>query len=341
MLENSSPLFVWLQFAACALLIAFGGSRLSRYGDVIADKTGLSASWVGVVLLATVTSLPELVSGISSVALAGAPEIAVGNALGSCMVNLAMLIVVDFLYRRESFYRRASRGHILSAGFGIVMIGFTAINIQLGEKAEALAIGHIGFYAPVLFILYAVAIRMLMVYEREEIREFVEDVADRHPEITLRDAYTGYAVSAVIVVSAGVMLPFIGTRLAEVMGWHSTFVGTLFIAAATTLPELAVTISAVRVGALDLAIGNLLGSNLFNIVILAIDDVFYLQGPLLSNVSPIHATSTLSAMIMTGIAIIGFLFRPNQRLLRAVGWVSVSLLMVYILNFYVLFRYGT
>ena len=109
----SELLLTWLQFGICALLIAFAGMKLSHYGNVIADQTGWSGSWVGLFLLATVTSLPELATGVSSVTLANQPDIAVGNVLGSCMFNLSMLALVDLLYRQDSVYRRASQGHIL------------------------------------------------------------------------------------------------------------------------------------------------------------------------------------------------------------------------------------
>lgn len=340
MFPASGMAAAWLQFGACALVIAFAGARLSRYGDIIADKTGMSRNWIGVVLLATVTSLPELMTGISSVTLAGVPDIAVGNVLGACMVNLFMLTVVDFLYRRESFYRRASRGHILSAGFGIVLLGTAGLGMILGAKLDGLALGHVGIYAPVIVVLYALAVRSLMVYEKTQRREYAEDVADHYPDISLRTAVTGYLLAAVAVVAAGIALPFVGSRLAKVMEWHGTFVGTLFIAVATTLPEAAVTISALRIGVLDMAVGNLLGSNLFNVFILAVDDLFFLDGPLLARVSSIHAVSVMSAVLMTGIAVIGLLFQPGKRLLRLVGWVSVGLSSVYVLTFYALYRYG-
>src|SRR5574341_1134667 len=97
----------WLEFAACAGLIGYAGSRLSRYGDVIADKTGLGGTWIGLVLLATVTSLPELATGISSVTAAGVPNIALGDALGSTVFNLVLIVMLDFLHRGESVYTRA------------------------------------------------------------------------------------------------------------------------------------------------------------------------------------------------------------------------------------------
>ncbi len=78
---------VWLEFAVCLVLIAAAGYRLSRYGDMIAEKAGLTRTWVGVVMLASVTSLPELASGLSAVTVANTPDIALGDILGSCAFN--------------------------------------------------------------------------------------------------------------------------------------------------------------------------------------------------------------------------------------------------------------
>jgi cation:H+ antiporter len=331
---------VWLQFGACAALIAVAGTKLSAYADVIADKTGLSGNWIGLILLATVTSLPELATGISSVTIADAPNIAVGDVLGSCVFNLAILVVLDFLHRGESVYRRANQGHILSAGFGIVLIGVAGLNLLLGDKAAPLAIGHVGASTPLIVALYLIAMRALFSYERDQTRAFAGNIADRYPKLTLRRAVIGYAAAATVIVVAGIWLPFIGVQLASVMAWHKTFVGTLFVAIATSLPELAVTVAALRIGALDMAIGNLLGSNLFNIVILALDDLFFLKGPLLGHVSSLHAVSALSALVMTGIVIVGLLYRPRARILGAVGWISLGLLTVYLLNSFVLYLYG-
>lgn len=331
---------VWLQLIVCAAVITVAGARLSRYGDIIADKTGLSGSWIGFALLAAVTSLPELATGISAVTAADSPNIAAGDVMGSCVFNLAILVVVDFLHRDEPVYRRASQGHILSAGFGVVMIGFAGLNVMLGSGGGSLSAWHVGIYTPILILLYLVAVRAVFHYERAKLEAHAEDETGRYPGVTLRHAAAQYALAALAVVAAGIWLPFIGGRLAEVMGWHRTFVGTLFVAGATSLPELVVTIAAVRIGAVDMAIANLLGSNLFNIAILAVDDLFFLRGPLLSHVSPLHAISAVSALVMTGIVIVGLLYRPGTRLFRAVGSVSLGLFTVYLLNSYVLYLHG-
>lgn len=336
----SSLFMIWLLFALCAATIGVAGAKLSRYGDIIADKTGLSGSWIGLILLATVTSLPELFSGISAVTLAHVPNIAVGDVMGSCVFNLMILTVLDFCSSGESVYRRASQGHLLSAGFGIVLIGFSGLNILLAGQSVSLAIGHIGLYSPAIVLLYFVAIRAVFFYEKQQVQLAMEQVSDRYPQISLRQAALGYATCALFVVIAGIALPFIGSALADAMGWHKTFVRTLFIAAATSLPELAVTFGALRIGALDMAIANLLGSNLFNIFILAIDDAFYLTGPLLAHVSASHALSALSAIMMTGVVIVGLVYRPNKRLFRALEWISLGLFSLYALNTTVLYLYG-
>lgn len=330
----------WLSFAVCVVFIGSAGTMLSRYGDIIADKTGLGGTWVGLVLLATVTSLPELITGISSVTVADLPDIALGDIFGSCVFNLFIITILDLMQRGESVYTRASQGHILAAGFGVILIGFVGFNILLASEMEVLALGHIGIYTPLIIIFYFIAMRTVYRYERAQMASYAEERADRYPGVTLHQAVRRYLIAALVIIGAGTWLPFVGGQLARVMGWETTFVGTLFIAFATSVPEVVVTISAMRIGALDMAISNLFGSNLFDILIVAVDDLFYTDGPILSHVSPMHAVSALSGVMMTGVAIVGLLYRPKTRLFGIVGWASLFLLSIYLLNSIILYLHG-
>lgn len=338
--ELTGLAWIWLQFAACAALIGAAGPVLVRNGDIIAEKTGLSRGWIGLILLATVTSLPELATGISAVSVAGAPDIAVGDALGSCVFNLAILIVIDVMHRDGLLFRRARQGHILSAGFGVLLIGFAGISLLLGRQGFDWRLGHVGLSTPIIVVLYAVAARAVFRYERRERQSYVEAVAERYPGITLETAMRRYLGAALVVIGAGVWLPFVGDALATAMDWRQSFVGTLLVAGITSLPELVVAVSAVRLGALDMAIASLLGSNLFDILILAIDDLAYWEGPLLRAVSSAHAVTAMSAVIMTAIVIIGLLYRPEGRVFRTFGWTSLGLFTVYLFNAYVMFLHG-
>ena len=206
------------------------------------------------------------------------------------------------------------------------------------EAARALAIHHEHRLRD-LDGARAFAMRSLYHYEREQLREFIEE-EPAHGGLTLRRAIAGYAVAGLVVVAAGSWLPFVGAALAEQMGWGQSFVATLFVAAVTATPELVVTLAALRLGAVDMAIGNLLGSNLANIAILAITDVFYLPGALFSAVSPAHAASAFSAMSMSGLAIVGLTLRPDTRVMKTVSWVSLFLLAIYVLNVLFLYLHG-
>ncbi|HUX32152.1 MAG TPA: sodium:calcium antiporter [Thiobacillus sp.] len=331
---------IWLSLLACLAVIGVAGVRLSRYGDIIAEKSGLSRGWVGLILLATVTSLPELVTGLSAVAVANVPDIAVGDIMGSCVFNLLIIVLLDFLYRKESVYTRARQGNVLAAGYGIALIGFAGFNLLLYRAGAMPSLGHVGLYTPVILLLYLLAMRSLYRYEKTQISEYVEDRVELHPDMSLKQAVQGYVLAAVAVMAAGIWLPFIARDLAVVMAWEQSFVGTLFVAAITSAPEVVVTVAALRMGAVDLAIGNLFGSNLFNIAILAIDDLAYLPGPLLADVSLTHATSAFSAMMMSGLAVVGLVLRPASRVLRTVSWISLLLLVIYLLNTWFLYLYG-
>lgn len=336
----TSLLLVWLQFAGCLALVGVAGPHLSRSGDAIADKTGLSGNWIGLIMLATVTSLPELMTGASAVRLADAPDIAVGDVLGSCVFNLAMLVVLDFIQRGESVYRRVRQGHVLSAGFGVLLIGFVGISLMLHGHGTSIAFAGIGSYTPIVFLLYLLAMRAVYTYERDHHEDTTEQSASRYPGLTLRRATLVYVGAAAVIIAAGTALPFVATRIAEQMGWHRTFVGTLLVAAVTSLPELIVTVTACRIGALDMAVANLLGSNLFNMMVLGVDDLLFPSGPLLYRVSPAHAVSAMSAVIMSGIVIVGLVYRPKARVFRTVGWTSLVLFTVYLLNAYFVYLHG-
>ncbi|MBV1918710.1 MAG: sodium:calcium antiporter [Sphingomonadaceae bacterium] len=332
-------LLVWLQFAVCLSAIGLAGPMIVRSGEMIARCTGMSRSWVGLILLATATSLPELFTGVSAVTIADAPDIAVGDALGSCLFNLVMLVMLDVLCREEPVWRRSNQGHILTAGFGVILIGFVGALLLVAGDGLDFQIGQVSIYSPILILLYLVAMRSAYFYEKRPQNTRI-DMERRDSDISLRRAVVRYCVGAIIIGGTGAWLPFVGLELAAVMGWKTSFVGTLFIAAATSLPEFIVAISALRMGSPDMAIGNLLGSNLFAILVIAIDDIAYVKGSLLANASPAHAVTAFAGSIMAGICIVALLYRPGNRFFGIIGWVSLSLLSVYLLSSYAIYLHG-
>jgi cation:H+ antiporter len=313
---------------ACTALIVFAGVRLSRYGDVIAEKTGLGGTWIGVVLLATVTSLPELMTGTSAILIFDVVDIAAGDAIGSCMFNLLILAMLDALHP-VPLSARIHQGHMLAAGFGVVQLGLLAAAIILGPQVPTL--GWISAWSLVALVVYAVAMKTIFRFERDRIQAHAQDVVDelRPTDRTLGPAVPLFAAMAVLLVVAASLLPGIAEQLAAVSGLEQSFVGTLFVAASTSLPEVVVSVAAVRLGAVDMAAANLFGSNLFNVAVVAFDDLIYVDGPLFEAIALTHATTALGALVMTGVALIGLTVRARAKRYR-LSWDAAAAIVVYV-----------
>ena len=326
-----------LQFAAITAVIVFAGFNLSKYGDVIAEKTGMGRTWVGIILMASVTSLPELITGVSSVAIFDLPNIAIGDVLGSCMFNLLIIALLDMLSGPTPITAKAHQGQVLTAGFGILLLGIAAIGVIAGPRLPA--IGWVGLYSLAFLLVYLLAMRMVFLFEKRRIAQLIRETAEaaKYDKITLRQALLYYAGNALLVIAAATYLPHLADQIAVATGLGRTFVGTIFVALSTSLPEVVVSIAAVRMDATDLVFGNLLGSNLFNLAILALDDVLYVKGPILANASPAHLVTANAAMAMTAIAVIGLTYRVSKkRLLFA--WDSWALLAVYLFAVIVVYQ---
>ena len=145
---------IWIEFAICATLIVAAATQLSRYGDVIAEKTGLGRAWVGGILLAGVTSLPELVSGVSAIVWLNAPNLAAGSILGSCLFNLALIALMDLAYQPGSILARAQEGHILSAGLGVLLLGQTAAGALLGPDINGYGVFGFSIVSIAIVLVY-------------------------------------------------------------------------------------------------------------------------------------------------------------------------------------------
>ena len=326
---------LWIQFALVTAVVFYAGSKLSLYGDVIAEKTGMGRMWVGVTLMASVTSLPELFTGIGSVVIFELPDIAAGSVLGSCMFNVLIIALMD-VSGPVPISQKVEQKHVLAAGFGIVMLAVAGMGIAAGPGLPAL--GWVGPYSLVLLFVYFLAMRTVFLLEKRSVLANGGPEAEQteYDDISLRTAYRRYALNAVMVAGAATYLPRLGEEIAIVTGLGQTFVGSIFIAFTTSLPELVVSIAAVRIGAIDLMFGNLLGSNLFNMAILGVDDLLYFKGPLLADVSSIHIVTANAAIAMTGVVVISLLYRLSRKVMF-VAWDSLAIISVYVVAVGVMF----
>ncbi|MCR4391651.1 MAG: hypothetical protein NUV94_02465 [Candidatus Acetothermia bacterium] len=316
----------WVLFFATAGAIIYAGSRLAFYGDALAEKTGLGRTWIGLVLVAATTSLPELITGLSASAVFVVPDIAVGNVLGACMLNLVMVAVLDAVGGRIPWVARVHHGHVLPAGFGLLLLGLVGAGLGAGRSLPSL--GWISPITPLLFGGYLLALRLAFLHERG--REFPGAREPEYARVPLRKALVRYGTAAAVVIAAAMFLPRLGEELARETGLGQALVGTLLIAWSTTLPELVVVVSAARLGAADLALGNLLGSVLFNLTILAVDDLVYTGGPLLAAVHQNHLVTVAAIVLMYALLLVGLSYQPRRKGLILLSWDTGAIVLVYL-----------
>lgn len=326
----------YLGFTLCALVIFFAGSRLSKYGDMFAELTGMGKAWIGLILMATVTSLPELMVGISSSAIVGSADLATGDIFGSCAFNLFLLAILDALMpKNKPLLATASSGHVLAATLGAILMAMAGMGILLPD--EIVLLPSIGITSLSFMVVYLVAVNVLYKYNKQNASSKEPETSSVPEGMTLRKVIMLYTLAAIVVIAAALALPGFASDIARQTGLGESFVGTLFLAISTSLPEIAVSLAAIRMGSADMAVGNLLGSNIFNIFILFIDDLVYQGDHLLKDASQNHAISAFTVIIMSCIAIIGLTFRsPHKRFLMAYD--ALLIFVVYILNLVILYN---
>lgn len=322
---------VWLKFVFCVAVIFFSGRAVAKYGDIIAIRTGLGRIWIGVVLLALVTSLPELFTGISAITLVGAPDLTIGNLFGANAFNLFNLALLDITYRYGSLFSMASPIQRLTGWFSLVLAAVAAISIFISNYFFDLGLGWIGWYTPVIIIFYLFFMwRIFHSQQRQPARPLIEQ--PDYEGIPMRRVYLYFAVAAVLIIGAGTWLAVIGEEIAAITGLGESFIGTLLIGFSTTLPEITVSFAALRLGAVDMAVANMIGSNLFNMAVIPIDDLLYTPGPVLNAVSTSHLITAGIVILMTGVFIAGLHFKP-KRYFR-LSWCSLVLIALFLVQAY-------
>jgi cation:H+ antiporter len=300
-----------MQFLLLAAVVAGAGVVLARAADAIAEATGLGRLLVGSIGLAAATSLPELSVDVAAVR-AGHADLAAGDLLGSSLMNLLILAGIDLCRRNgRKMLSREAASHALSATLAIAVTALTGIAILTVGKLPAVTIWGVGGWSWALLISYLLGARMLFIDQRISARLAAESVPERSGNVGMPAA--AFLIAAAALLIAGPRLAAVAADLAERSGLGGTFVGTTLVAVTTSLPELVASLAAVRLGAVDLAIGNVFGSNAFNMIMFVPLDAAY-PGSLFAAVSPTHAVTAFAVIVATAITVLGQLYHAERRL---------------------------
>lgn len=336
---------LWLQLLAAAGFILLASNFLAKSADIIALRTGLGRSVIGVVLLATATSLPELSTGVGAIAIVDNPDLAAGDAFGSNLFNLLIIGLLELFWRGNGtpILEAVGTTPVFMGILGMLVISTAAVAILFHQSSPGGAFSGWSI-SPITVILAAIFLfSMYLIYRVSQSAEHDESTDENYESESLLRAGVTYAIAAVVIIGAAIWLARTGEGIAHAMHWEASFVGTQFLAFSTSMPELAASLAAIRIGAPELAISNVLGSNLFNMgFILSVDDIVLVGEPLWSSISSIHLATAMFAVIMTCVVLVGLMQRNRMRRpFDCITYESAALIALYIVASLYVFRFAT
>jgi cation:H+ antiporter len=316
-----------LVLLACAAVIWAAGSRLVRAADELADRTGMGQAVGGALLLGAVTSLPGVVATVTG-GLAGDAAFALANPVGGVAIQTVWLAVADLVYRRVNLeHAAASLENLMQA---LVLVAMLALPV-VAYATPDLAIGWVHPVTLLIPALYAYGFTLLRRMRRSPMWQPVRtgDTSDDEPvrpsQVPTRTLWARLGAMGLVVGAVGFVIAEAGLALIAATGMPSGVAGFTVTTAITSLPELVTVVAAVRMGAVTLAVGNIIGGNVFDTLLIAVADVAYLDGGVYQAAGPTALVLLGGTTLITAVLAAGLVMRDR----RGIGFEGVSVPVLY------------
>jgi cation:H+ antiporter len=323
-------------FLLSAAVLVRAGSALAAYADEIADRMRMSRLFVGTLMLAFATSLPEVVADVTA-SMAGVPDLAVADLFGSSMANMAILAIIDLLYRGR-VWPVVELGHARVAAVAMALTAIAVLNVLTRTEV---GIGWVGVGPIAIMVLYVVSIawfRRMPLLRRPGLDAGQPSIqkptgwSERAARYSLAMLWVRFSVAVFFIFVSAPIVTLAVKALAEQTGVDQTFLGAALLAVTTSLPELVASIASLRIGAYDMAVGNLFGSNVANMSVLLFADIAYTEGPILAAVSPAQSVAGVGAILLMAVAVAAIVGESERTRLRRLEPDAIVLLIAYALT---------
>ena len=337
---------IFLRFILAAVIIFIAAFKLTKYAEILAEKWGITHHVMGFILLSLITALPELCAS-STAAYIGNADLALGNLFGSNFFNIFIIVILDFLNHRKPIIFQVEKTLLYTARLGIILVAIAILGIVLTNGATPLSISffshlklfHIGLISLMIAIVYFWGAKKI--FRASQGQQSPTPSVDKK-DISIKFTLPKFIVSAVIIIATGIYVSHLADHISllsfkgTVLG--GTLVGTFLLAIATSLPELAVTTSAVKKGLCSMALGNILGSNLVNMQNIFWADIFYCPGTIFAAVSSLHIFTGSLVILLTLIVAWGIV-KPVQKTFFKINILTLAILITYFGGFYLIFKF--
>ena len=288
-------------YAALAVCVVFLSIKLANYVDLIDKKTDMSGAFIGGVILAAVTSLPELFTSISAVLFVKQPDLVMGNILGSNLFNMCIFGGAALIAAKSLCKSTIGNSHLKTTVITFVM--FAIMLLPVVFKKDYTVVG-ISVYSIILLVLYACSIKFMA-------GDSAETEGEDNSPLTLKQIIIRFIIMAVLLVTASIFITVAADHLSEEFNLGKTVGGAVFIGVATSLPELTTSIALIRKGNFNACAGNVMGSGVFNFCIISIADILYRGGSVY--ISNDKSSSYLNIFGLVAAAVVGIILIMKQR----------------------------
>lgn len=318
-----------VSLALAVPVLVVSGVQLTRTADVLADRTGMGEALAGALLLGAVTSAPGIVTTTASAA-AGEGSLAVANAIGSISVQTAFLVVADLVYRRANLeHAAASVPNLIQSAMVVVLLGLVVVATLAPDWTVAavnpLSLVIVATYFYGLHLSRSQQARPM--WRAAQTDETREDVPDEDDDGTpMRSLWLRFGAFAVVVTATGALIARSGVVLAEQTGLTGGFVGTIVTGVVTSGPEIVTLMAAVRVGALTLGVGEIIGGNAFDVLFIPAADVAFRDGSVYQAIGPDTRFMAGVAVLLAALVTAGLVHRQR----RGIGFEGLAVMVVYL-----------
>lgn len=325
-------------FIGFALIIATAGTYLTRAGDRLADQTGWGEAVIGGMLLGAVTSLSGITTSVTA-AMDGYAQLSVSNAVGGIAAQTLFLAIADLTYRRANLeHASASLPNLLQGILLIIML--SAVSFIIMTPKWYLWFLHPG--SILLLIIYIAGsyivnnARKNPMWQPLKTKETIQDIPSKINQEAMSTTIVKFSAAALVVAVSGYFVAKTGVVIMEQSNLNQSFVGGLFTAVATSLPELVVVLAAVRQGALVMAMGNIIGGNSFDVLFVAFADMAYTEGSIYHHVNDGQLYLIMLALLINSVLLMGMLHRQKHGLAKS-GWESISIILLFAGGYFLLY----
>lgn len=320
-------MIAWLKFILCSIALVYCGYKLSYLGDIISEKTKITKTIMGFAILAIATSMPEFVTSGASIAVVKSVEFAAGDLFGTIVINLGIIALLDLIEGKGPIMLKAHTNHILYAGWTVILLAFISSSLLLRNiTGDVFTFAGVAGESFILIVLFLIGLMIIFNLEKNNQKDKDLPTQKIYQKMNLKVTLFKFTFYIGAIVVLGIWLPRIGKEIVIFMGWREALVGTFFLALVTSFPEFIVSISALKFD-IDMAIGNILGSNFFDLMIIPLCDVLFREGAFLSRVKIANLFTIMLAIILSSIVIVGLICRSKKSFLK-LGWDAIAMIIV-------------